>query len=483
MIKKINPILLFNIWITNIQKKIRSYIAILQVNISCYSNYYLNLLRAYCAEKQLNAPILPILAVLLCFFSREVNAQLENHIFNSPLTTAIEQFGLKSDSQSNIRIPNIYSSWMFKSKKFMSPELNKSIISDPFPYMGKNVIGLTSLNYFKNNEYREFHNPGETFLGTQLIIGLNNVNLKHKERYFREQTKSNRPKFLNSHMNLGLLLNYPFGGNKFQVLPLMNIQYFFKHSYFNFGSLNSNTNHRLTEALYNYEYTFTRPIEYGLEFRKFSKRMDFNSWLEFRQLAIRKTSQQEIITFGNRFNYQVIPGKHHNFGRVTLPIQAMVYHQGGEALAVGKPINTLVNFAAGLKYTSNRNYWNTEILYLGANDISPEHLKTQKNGHAIFINTSIHFNQYMGMVLSYFNSFNYSNPLGAKLFSNEYVSIYDKRTHRRQLIQTRLFYSKQIPNTPSIIDIRVEPIYILDRNQFAFSTGLYFKYIIGHYTY
>lgn len=479
MVIKTNPtIFIINIRNLNVQQILRSNISFLDARISSNSYYYYYLKSyAYFNERTL---FTSILILLLSFFSNNVNAQLENHIFNSPLTTAIEQSGLKSDSQSNIRIPNIYSSWMFKSKKFMSPELN---ISDPFPYMGKNAIGLTSLNYFKNNEYSEFHNPGETLLGTQLIIGLNNVNLKHKERYFREEKKSNRPKLLQSRMNLGLLLNYQYGGNQVQVFPLMNIQYFFSRSYFNFGSLNSNTNHRLTEAIYNYEYTFTKPIEYGIEFRKFSKRLDFNTWLEFRQLAIRKTSQQEIIAFGNRFYYHIITGKHHNFGRVTIPIQTMIYHRGGEALAVGKPINTLVNYATGLKYTSNRNYWNTEILYLGANDISPEPLKTQKNGHAIFLNTTVHFNQYLGMVLSYFNGYNYSSPLGARLFSNEYVSINDNRSHRRQLIQTRLFYSKQIPNTPSIIDIRVEPIYILDRNQFAFSTGLYFKYIIGHYTY
>ncbi len=424
-----------------------------------------------------------ILLSIFSLFSGDVNAQLENNIFNSPLTTAIEIPAVNPDSQTRVRVSDIYSPWMFNSKRFRGSESMLSQLTDPIPTVSKNAIGLTSLNYFKNNEYSEFHNPGETFLGTQLILGLNNVNLKHRERYFREQKNLKKEKVIQSRMNLGVLLNYSYGGNQIQIFPLMNIQYFFKKSYFTFGSLNSNTNHRLLEAIYNYEYTFTRPVEYGLEYHRSSKRVDLNSWLEFRQLAIRKTSQQEIIAFGNRFNYQIIPAKLHNSGRVSVPIQSMVYHQGGEALAVGKPISTLFNYAMGLKYTSKRNYWNSEILYLGANDISPESLKTLKNGHAIISNTAIHLNNHFGMVFTYFNSYNYSSPLGAKLFSNEYVAIDDNRTHRRQMIQTRFIYSKQIPNSPSIIDFRVEPIYIIDRSQFAFSTGLYFKYIIGHYTY
>ncbi len=420
---------------------------------------------------------------LLFLFSGDVNAQLENHIFNSPLTTAIEISAIKPDSQTRVRVSDIYSPWIFNSKSFRGSESMQSQLTEAIPTVSKNAMGLTSLNYFKNNEYSEFHNPGETFLGTQLILGLNNVTLKHRERYFRESKNAKSQRLLQSRMNLGLLLNYPYGGNQVQLFPILNIQYFFKQSYFTFGSLNSNTNHRLVEAIYNYEYTFTRPVEYGIEYRKFSKRVDFNTWLEFRQLAVRKTSQQEIIAFGNRLNYQIIPAKLHKYGRFTLPIQTMIYHQGGEALAIGKPISTLMNFATGIKYTSKLNFWNTELLYLGANDISPESLKTLKNGHALLSNTSIYLNPHLGIVLTYFNGYNYSSPLGAKLFSNEYVSISDNRTHRRQMIQTRFVYSKQIPNSPSIIDFRVEPIYIIDRKQFAFSTGLYFKYIIGHYTY
>ncbi len=433
-----------------------------------------------------NICALNIYRLLLLVFTYSSNvaiAQLENHIFNSPITASLEFSAPDSDSQNIIRKSDLYAAWMFKDNRTKGNQLNELIQPYFHPVLSKNVLGLTSLNYFKNNEYSEFHNPGETFLGTQLILGLNNVNLKHKERFFREPKSSKEHKLLQSRMNLGMLLNYQYGGNVVQIFPLMNIQYFFKESYFTFGSLNSNTNHRLLEALYNYEYTFTRPIEYGLEYRKFSKRMDINSWLEFRQLAIRKISQQDIIVFGNRFNYQIIPAKNHKYGRVALPIQTFIYHQGGEALAVGKPISTLLNYAAGLKYVSKRNYWNTEILYLGANDISPESLKKVKNGHGVLSNTSIHLNNHLNIVISYFNSYNFSSPLGAKLFTNEYVDINDKRAHRRQMIQTRFVYSKQIPNSPSIIDFRVEPIYIIDRNQFAFSTGLYFKYIIGHYTY
>lgn len=484
MIIKIEPHkLLENNPTLKIHKLIYSRLSFLKIYNPLQIRFFNNVTGKFLKEYHRSLPMLSFLFGVFLFLSGDVSAQLENHIFNSPITTAIEHSELKTDSQKIIRNSDIYSSWMFKSNKLKSTDSYPGFIVEPQPLAGKNILGLTSLNYFKNNEYSEYHNPGETFLGTQLILGLNNVTLKHKERYFRDPKKSNERKLLQSRMNLGLLLNYPYGSNQAQVFPLMNIQYFFKRAYFNFGSLNSNTNHRLIEALYNYEFTFTRPVEYGLEYRRFSKRLDFNSWLEFRQLAIRKTSQQEIISFGNRFNYQIIPAEQHTFGRLTVPIQTMVYHKGGEALAIGKPISTLLNFAAGIKYTSNRNFWNSEILYLGSQDISPESLKTLKNGHAFLSNTSIYFNNNLNVVLSYFNGYNFSSPLGAKLFSNEYVAINDIRTHRRQMIQSRFVYSKQIANSPSIIDFRVEPIYIIDRNQFAFSTGLYFKYIIGHYTY
>ena len=154
------------------------------------------------------------LTYLFLLNSNPLSAQLNNAIFNGsshPINSSLTQTGTNPMALKN----------------------------------APNVWGVQALHYFKNNEYMEAHNPGQTFFGVQLTTG--------RTWYLnQDQTK----------LNVGAMLNVPFGGiNQTKVYPLIQFQHAFSNAHqLVLGSLHGNTRHQLSEPLYNYELALTQPL-------------------------------------------------------------------------------------------------------------------------------------------------------------------------------------------------------------------------------
>ncbi len=371
------------------------------------------------------------LTYLFLLNSNPLSAQLNNAIFNGsshPINSSLTQTGTNPMALKN----------------------------------APNVWGVQALHYFKNNEYMEAHNPGQTFFGVQLTTG--------RTWYLnQDQTK----------LNVGAMLNVPFGGiNQTKVYPLIQFQHAFSNAHqLVLGSLHGNTRHQLYEPLYNYELALTQSLEYGVQYRYQQNRFESDLWLDWRQTAQSQISQQEIISFGwnARLKLHNEPFKIH---QISIPMSSLVYHQGGESLSVGKPIQNKWNGSVGLRY-DYKNRLRFESIVFGSQDFSPQLQTSFKDGHAWYNQIHCNLNPRHNWVLSHYYAEEFHAPFGPNLFLSEQLGNPFAFVNYRNFIMARYQWMGVIIPETCIFDFRIEPIWHIEKQQFAFSAGFYLKYVIG----
>jgi len=334
-----------------------------------------------------------------------------------------------------------------------------------YPYMAlrnkPEKWGTQVLHYFKNNEYMEAHNPGGTFFGTQITTGT-------KKSFQNDK----------SHVYLGVMVNYPFGGgNNAQLLPLIQ----FKHSintehHLILGTLHGNTRHQLYEPLYNYELNITQPLEYGIQYLYNSKHIQSDLWLDWKQLAVPSKSLQEIISFGWSSQIKLNPSNASN--SFSIPLSSLVYHLGGESLSVGKPVQNKWSGSAGFRYEKNQGI-RFESIVFGSQDFSPVLRTSFKDGHAWY--NQIQLNPYgkHQLVLSHYYAEEFFTPYGSNLFLSEQLGNPYKFENYRNFIMARYRWMGALIPEKCIFDLRFEPVWHIEKRQFAFSAGFYVKYVLG----
>lgn len=388
-------------------------------------------------------------------------AQLDNFIFKrqTDITHAQSEFNfgqsdtaINEDDSSNNQNLNIPKSEKKENRVYRSG------------------FSFGNLMYSKNNEYGENNNPGQTFFGNQMWFG--------GKSYFTQNLSG----------SIGLFLQYDFGDEKFpsKTLPIFNIEYKTKNSQLIAGTILGNSNHYLIEPVYNYENAFTKPLEYGLQYYTQNKLFNYQTWVDWRQFAKIATSQQEIISFGQTLNIHLIDSNKYPVA-ISLPSSLLVYHQGGEALTIPQRIQTSINATFGIRLNDKSKHFRAESFYLVSNDPSPTLNHAFKNGQGSMTNITYFFSQkdysQHRIVTTYYKAIEFYSPLGAPLFASELQGKPYLQSRNREFVMLRYQFEKvfYLPNMSDFkLDIRVEPIYHLEQKLFAFSTGIYLKYLIGN---
>lgn len=402
--------------------------------------------------------------VVLLFLLGGINkltAQLDNYIFKrqSDIKHQHVEFNF---GESDTAIVEDDSSHILKknNSNFPKQELR----------MYKSGFSFGNLMYCKNNEYGENNNPGQTFFGNQLWFGGKN--------YFTQNLSG----------SLGLFLQYDYGDNKFpsKTLPIFNIEYKTTNSKLIAGSILGNANHYLIEPVYNYENTFTKPLEYGLQYYTQNKYFSYQTWVDWRQFAKIASSQQEKISFGQTLNIHLIDSSKYPIA-ISLPSSLLVYHQGGESLNIPQRIQTCINSTFGIRLSDKSKHFRIETFYLLSNDFSPILNHAFKDGNGSMTNLTYFFGikdfSQHRIVTTYYKALEFYSPLGAPLFASELQGKPYLQSRNREFIMLRYQFEKVfiLPNLSDFkLDIRIEPIYHLQQKLFAFSTGIYLKYIIGN---
>ena len=265
-------------------------------------------------------------------------------------------------------------------------------------------LEVDNLNFFRNNEYFTAWSKGYTLLGFHLTPTLNykvgnKLTLKGGVHALRFSGKDRFKKVT------------PFFSLKYNFTPNLSLT---------MGSYKIKDHHRLVNPLFNEERILERYIENGLRFKYSNATIFATIWLDWDQFIYRNDPFREHFTAGGSFDVQFLQSN--SDWQLSMPVQFMARHKGGQIDNSGLPIVTLVNYATGIKpaYRLRESFIDKigmELLYLGYRDLSNKKTWFFSQGGAFFPKALIKSRQ-AGLSVGYWKSEGFYSPLGHPLFWN-----------------------------------------------------------------
>ncbi len=328
----------------------------------------------------------------------------------------------------------------------------------------KVLLSVQSNNFFKNNEYFGKISTGYTLMGTQL--GAQFAYLPHS----------------NVRIQGGAFLQKDFGNDtSLLVRPILTCK-LQKNGYsVLFGTLEGNVSHRLIEPLYNYERLISNPIENGLQIKIDKQKIWSDTWLQWEVMQYIGSTYQEQFSVGHHSDIVIAKSKK---WELSLPVQFLVSHKGGQIDVDTTPLKTIANAAIGFRfqYKSNENgnfvkSFITENYLAIFNDLSPTKTLNFHQGSGLYFNATVNSKYDIAASLGYWNANNYLASRGGYLFQSE-ASAYGTQGYvqaNRNLFFFRLLYARKVFDVLDI-NVRFEPYYDLGASTFEYSYSVYFTY-------
>ena len=135
--------------------------------------------------------------------------------------------------------------------------------------------------------------------------------------------------------------------------PLVNLQSFVRLQYaitpsfsMVLGNLYGGVNHRLIEPLYQWERQYTANPESGLQFVFHTKRWFIDAWVDWENFIRRGDPVLEALTFGTSVK-TILTDDNSRFS-LSVPLQLLIHHHGGQIDTSDEPMIVLGNLATGL---------------------------------------------------------------------------------------------------------------------------------------
>lgn len=191
---------------------------------------------------------------------------------------------------------------------------------------------VENLNFIKNNEYKGEFAKGETFIGYVTTPKL----VYYPSSDFR--------------IEAGVRLQKYSGLSDFsESEPVFSIHYQTNdHLSFNLGSLNQEDNHHLHEALFEPERYFTDKVENGLQILYNSTFLKADTWINWEKFIFQNDPFNEVFSFG--FVADLLLSNPKSDYSLSVPMQVLFTHRGGEIDTSNKSKQTIRNLSAGISF-------------------------------------------------------------------------------------------------------------------------------------
>lgn len=269
---------------------------------------------------------------------------------------------------------------------------------------GDLLLNFRNISFVRNNEYSNPITEGYTLIGWFI----------QPELVYRPVKKA--------ELRLGAhLLSYP-GTNSFSVAkPVFSTTWFFSdQTRFTLGSLQGSDKHRMFDPHFSKERTFTDFSEDGLQFVTGSSRTFSDTWISWENYIFRGDNEREVFTAGESFSFT--PTEESSGIRLTLPVQIMFRHYGGQISNYPEPVETFLNMAAGgkamLRMDEERNLWaGIEALAFYGSSMRDNASSGIKNGHAFWLKAAGTFSL-AELEAGYWTSENFFAPAGNFIFGS-----------------------------------------------------------------
>lgn len=307
---------------------------------------------------------------------------------------------------------------------------------------GELYLSVHNFNFLRNYEFFNDIQDGYTLYGAQLEPQL---------VYYAN------PKLV---LTAGVHLRKDFGGKGiYKTYPLFSIKYQGKHTALINGVLEGNVHHRFIEPIFDFERKITNPAEYGTQVVINKPSLFLDAFVNWNNMIYKPSPEQEQIFAGASSDITI---RQTSRFKLSLPLQFMVFHQGGQIDTIDKPLKTIMNAAAGFKFRYQTNGFirsvSTENYLVGYNDHSPTKQQPFNNGGALYLNAGVQ-SRLGELIVSYWDGKKYISPAGMPL----YQSLSQKINHEgytekeRQLIVLHYAYQREL--VPHFyLDFRIEPV-------------------------
>ncbi len=358
------------------------------------------------------------------------------------------------------------SSYLLLFLSFISFQLYSQLNNNAFiviDSIAENKVGeinlkIGALGFTKNNEYFNGIADGYTLFGSQLYPEL-------------EYTLNSQFK-----VNAGVFIRDDWGNPGVeQIIPTLTMRAKYQGLEIILGALDGAVAHQLIEPLYDFERVLLNRIEQGVQFKiKTPNGFVGDLWVEWETMLYKGEPKQEEVYGGWSSS---IPIKNH----WKIPIQFLVYHQGGSFDSSPDPLKTITNLAVGVvrndRMSGKLKSLENSFYYLNFKDFSNVSQLTYNRGDGFYFNSSLNFHNGMQLMLSYWEGHEFISLIGGALYPS--VSSTYKRPDftrpLRQLLIFRLLHDIPLGNGV-ILTTRFEPLYDFQRQKFEFSHGLYIQF-------
>ncbi len=314
--------------------------------------------------------------------------------------------------------------------------------------------------FFKNNEYFNSFTKGFTGIGYFLKPSL---------------TYQLLPK---TELELGCyLLKYSGTSKVSELEPTFRIKHQLSPSaMLVVGNIYGNLNHELEEPIYRFDRFYQNNLENGFQLLIDHEKIKSDIWLNWERFIFTGDSLQEKLVAGNT-NRIVLLKKDHV--ALTLPVQALFVHIGGQIDSSPNAATTTLNTFTGLQLTYHIN--STSSVYLaplvshyigiGLPEYGQPNSQHFQNGMGIYPKIGMEHKRLVFM-LGYWNAKQYIAERGEYLFQS--VSEFNPSftEANRELYTAKASFQKNFDDKLKI-EVRGEAYFDPINTQLDYSYGLY----------
>lgn len=323
-------------------------------------------------------------------------------------------------------------------------------------------IGVNALGFNKNNEYFNDIADGFTLFGFQFNPY---VSYQVGERFM---------------FSGGLYLQKDFGNDDFsEIAPTFTAQYTFLDGRVLFGTLEGATSHQLIEPLFDFERVLVNRLENGFQFKMDKPDFFLDLWVDWQNMIYPGDNDQEEVTAGLSFRKRIID----KGAKISLPVQALVFHRGGQIDSSPLPLQTYLNTALGLildKHISDAGFLKSvrlEGYHCYYRDYSNTQLQTFKDGDGLYLNASVKTKIHLDVMASYWRGNEFISIQGGQLYPSISSTFKDPLAvePQRELLIFRFLHNLKIADH-IYVSARFEPHIDIGNGDFEFSHGFYINY-------
>jgi hypothetical protein len=307
---------------------------------------------------------------------------------------------------------------------------------------GELYLSIHNFNYLRNYEFFNRFQDGYTLFGAQLEPQL--VYYPH-------------PRLA---ITAGIHLRKDFGNDGiYKTYPLFSLKYHKGSLTLINGVLEGNISHRFIEPIMDVEKKIIDPVEYGTQFIISKTAFSLDAFVNWKRMIYKPSPQQEQILAGASADVALIKTKK---VRLSVPLQIMAFHQGGQINTIPDPLQTLLNTAIGVKLEVPAQgfvkSFRTENYVAGYKELSPTKQQAFSSGGGLYLNAGGD-TKIGSLTFSYWKGNGFISPQGMPIFQSvsQQINYPGYSEKHRELLFVRYAYQQQlVPNL--FLDFRVEPV-------------------------